>query len=94
MRLTQIFRQAQQSGVVTNAHRINAGQHPITHGMADFFLFPEDDAEEVADLTVDVVARRIPRRFGLDPRRDVQVLAPCTAGRPAPARSTSGSRRR
>ena len=40
VRLTHIFRQAQQSGVVTNAHRINAGQHPITHGLADFFLSP------------------------------------------------------
>ena len=43
VRLTRVFRQAQQSGVVTNAHRINAGQHPVTHGLADFFLFPEDD---------------------------------------------------
>ena len=40
VRLTRVFRQAQQSGVVTNAHRINAGQHPVTHGLADFFLFP------------------------------------------------------
>lgn len=38
-----------------------------------FFLFPAEDPEEIARLTVDVVARRIPARFGLDPRRDVQV---------------------
>jgi exodeoxyribonuclease V alpha subunit len=80
VRLTRIFRQAAQSGVVTNAHRINEGVPPITDGMADFFLFPEEDAEAAAGLTVDVVARRIPARFGLDPRRDVQVLAPMHRG--------------
>jgi exodeoxyribonuclease V alpha subunit len=79
VRLTHVFRQAQQSGVVTNAHRINAGQPPITHGLADFFLFPEDDPEQVADLVVDIVANRLPRRFGLDPR-EVQVLCPMHRG--------------
>jgi exodeoxyribonuclease V alpha subunit len=79
VRLTHVFRQAQQSGVVTNAHRINAGQPPITHGLADFFLFPEDDPQQVADLVVDIVANRLPRRFGLDPR-DVQVLCPMHRG--------------
>ncbi|MFC9331669.1 ATP-dependent RecD-like DNA helicase [Kitasatospora sp. NPDC057015] len=80
VRLTRIFRQAQESGVVTNAHRINEGLPPRTEGMADFFLFVEDDAERAAGLTVDVVARRIPQKFGLDPRRDVQVLAPMHRG--------------
>lgn len=80
VRLTRIFRQAQESGVVTNAHRINEGLPPRTEGLADFFLFVEDDTERAAGLTVDVVARRIPQRFGLDPRRDVQVLAPMHRG--------------
>jgi exodeoxyribonuclease V alpha subunit len=79
VRLTKVFRQAQQSGVITNAHRINAGQPPITHGVNDFFLFPEDDREQVADLVVDIVANRLPRRFGLNPR-DVQVLCPMHRG--------------
>ena len=48
--------------MVTNAHRINAGRPPITRGLADFFLFPEDDADQVADLVVDIVANRLPRR--------------------------------
>jgi exodeoxyribonuclease V alpha subunit len=78
--LTRVFRQAQQSGVVANAHRINAGQHPVTRGLADFFLFPEEDSEQVADLVVDIVANRLPRRFGLDPRREVQVLCPMHRG--------------
>jgi exodeoxyribonuclease V alpha subunit len=80
VRLTHVFRQAQQSGVVANAHRINAGQHPITHGLDDFFLFAEDDPEQVADLVVEIVANRLPRRFGLDPARDVQVLCPMHRG--------------
>ncbi len=80
VRLTQIFRQASRSGVVTNAHRINAGQYPQLRGMSDFFLFAVEDAEAAAQLTVDVAARRVPHRFGLDPRRDVQVLAPMHRG--------------
>ena len=79
VRLTKVFRQAQQSGVVTNAHRINAGQPPMTHGLNDFFLFPEDEPDRVADLVVDIVANRLPRRFGLNPR-DVQVLCPMHRG--------------
>ncbi|QFU93228.1 ATP-dependent RecD-like DNA helicase [Amycolatopsis sp. YIM 10] len=80
VRLTQIFRQAGESGVVTNAHRINGGDFPITKGLSDFFHFDVDDPEEAAKLTVDVVARRIPKKFGLNPRRDVQVLAPMHRG--------------
>jgi len=79
VRLTQVFRQARQSGVVTNAHRINAGHPPLTSGLGDFFLFSEDDPERVAELTVDIVVNRLPRRFGLDPR-DVQVLCPMHRG--------------
>jgi exodeoxyribonuclease V alpha subunit len=80
VRLTRVFRQAQQSGVVTNAHRINAGRMPVTDGLADFFLFPCDDADEAAAWTVDVACTRVPKRFGLDPRRDVQVLTPMHRG--------------
>ncbi|WP_435844090.1 SF1B family DNA helicase RecD2 [Streptomyces goshikiensis] len=89
VRLTRIFRQAQQSGVVTNAHRINTGLPPITDGLPDFFLFPVEDTEEAGRLTVDVAARRIPARFGLDPRRDIQVLAPMHRG-PAGAGTLNG----
>lgn len=80
VRLTTIFRQAQQSGVVTNAHRINSGVPPLTQGLSDFFLFVEDETEDAGVLAVDVAARRIPAKFGLDPRRDVQVLAPMHRG--------------
>jgi exodeoxyribonuclease V alpha subunit len=80
VRLTKIFRQAQQSGIVVNAHRINAGQLPALAGFGDFFWFGCEDTEQTAELVVDIVARRIPARFGLDPRRDVQVLCPMHRG--------------
>ncbi|MCF3177696.1 ATP-dependent RecD-like DNA helicase [Streptomyces sioyaensis] len=89
VRLTRIFRQAQQSGVVTNAHRINSGVPPLTTGLTDFFLFAEEDSEEAGRLTVEVAARRIPAKFGLDPRRDVQVLTPMHRG-PAGAGALNG----
>ena len=80
VRLTKIFRQAQQSGIVVNAHRINAGSMPALQGFGDFFWFGCEDTGQTAELVVDVVARRIPARFGLDPRRDVQVLCPMHRG--------------
>jgi exodeoxyribonuclease V alpha subunit len=80
VRLTQVFRQAQQSGVVANAHRVNAGIPPVTRGLTDFFLFPCEETEAAAALTVDVACARVPARFGLDPRRDIQVLAPMHRG--------------
>lgn len=89
VRLTRVFRQAQQSGVVSNAHRINSGQPPLTQGLSDFFLFVEDDTEEAGRLAVDVAARRLPAKFGLDARRDVQVLAPMHRG-PAGAGHLNG----
>ncbi|MFE4871055.1 ATP-dependent RecD-like DNA helicase [Streptomyces sp. NPDC056682] len=89
VRLTRIFRQAQQSGVVTNAHRINSGTQPLTSGLDDFFLFVAEETEDAGRLTVDVAARRIPAKFGLDPRRDIQVLAPMHRG-PAGAGTLNG----
>jgi exodeoxyribonuclease V alpha subunit len=88
VRLTQIFRQAQRSGIVVNAHRINSGTPPLLTGFDDFYWFacdPAEDsglhpAEETAKLVVDIVARRLPAKFGLDPLRDVQVLTPMHRG--------------
>ena len=80
VRLTKIFRQAQQSGIVVNAHRVNGGSPPRLRGFPDFFWFTCEDTEETAALTADIVAHRIPRRFGMDPRRDIQVLAPMHRG--------------
>jgi exodeoxyribonuclease V alpha subunit len=80
VRLTKIFRQAQQSGIVVNAHKINAGQPPALRGYPDFHWFTCDETEATAQLVTDIVARRIPAKFGLDPRRDVQVLCPMHRG--------------
>lgn len=81
VRLDRIFRQSETSAIATNAHRINAGEMPLTGGaIEDFFLFAEDDAEKAAALVVDLVARRIPAKFGLRPA-DIQVLAPMHNGK-------------
>jgi exodeoxyribonuclease V alpha subunit len=81
VRLTEIFRQAQGSFIVVNAHRINHGEVPLFPKTAtDFFLFPAEDAAQAADLVVDLVQTRIPRKFGFDPIDDVQVLSPLHRG--------------
>ena len=81
VRLEVIFRQAEGSLIVHNAHRINQGQMPETPNDAgDFFLFVKQDPGEAAELLIDIVAQRIPQKFGLDPLDDVQVLAPMYNG--------------
>src|SRR6201996_594269 len=80
VRLTQVFRQAQESGVVVNAHRINEGRPPRLREFDDFHLFLQDEAEPAAQLVVDLAVHRIPRKFGFDARRDIQVLTPMHRG--------------
>ncbi len=81
VRLEQIFRQAAGSYIIANAHRINRGELPLFEKDAgDFFLFAVDEAEAAAERLVEVVATRIPARFGLDPVEDVQVLSPMHRG--------------
>ena len=80
-RLSQIFRQAAESHIISNAHRINQGQAPLMpRDSRDFFVFPAETAEEAADWVQQVVSQRIPARFGLDPLREIQVLAPMYRG--------------
>lgn len=80
-RLTTIFRQAAGSAIIVNAHRINRGELPlVSREIHDFFLFKEPDPARAADLVLDLVARRIPRHFGLDPHSDIQVLSPMHRG--------------
>jgi exodeoxyribonuclease V alpha subunit len=83
VRLQHIFRQAAQSLIVTNAHRINNGEPPIgapRDAQADFFIVERRDPERARETIVDLVTSRIPHRFGLDPVRDVQVLTPMNRG--------------
>jgi exodeoxyribonuclease V alpha subunit len=80
-RLNQIFRQAPGSHIISNAHRINQGKLPLfPKDSHDFYLFPAENAEEAGYWVEEVVCRRIPTRFGLDPLEDIQVLAPMYRG--------------
>jgi exodeoxyribonuclease V alpha subunit len=80
-RLMTIFRQAAGSQIITNAHLINQGKLPvIDKDSRDFFLFAAEDADAAANWVVDVVAERIPAKFGLDALRDIQVLTPIYRG--------------
>jgi exodeoxyribonuclease V alpha subunit len=81
VRLQTIFRQASGSLIIHNAHRINQGLMPEARQDAtDFFLFVKQEPEEVATLLVDIVQRRLPHKFGLDPLGDIQVLSPMYNG--------------
>ena len=81
VKLDKIFRQASQSGIVVNAHRVNSGKMPDTANEADDFAFFErEEPEEARAEIVDLVSRRIPDRFGFDPVRDIQILCPMTKG--------------
>ena len=81
VRLQTIFRQAADSYIIHNAHRINAGQMPQTSAKAnDFYIFIKDDPQETADLLVEIVKTRVPHKFGLDAMDDIQVLAPMYNG--------------
>jgi exodeoxyribonuclease V alpha subunit len=84
-RLSVIFRQAANSQIITNAHRINLGQAPLFPKSSDtqagdFFLFPAETADEAANWVEEVACRRIPYKFGLHPRDDIQVLSPMYRG--------------
>jgi exodeoxyribonuclease V alpha subunit len=84
VRLTEVFRQAEGSGIVENAYRILDGRPPVAapreSGQGDFYIVPADTPERAQELVVRMCTERIPRAFGLDPRRDVQVLSPMHRG--------------
>jgi exodeoxyribonuclease V alpha subunit len=82
VRLTEIFRQAAASKIIVNAHRINQGQMPERSEMvqSDFYFIGADTPEAIHDKLLQVVTERIPKRFGLDPIDDVQVLTPMNRG--------------
>ena len=82
VRLTEVFRQAAGSRIVTNAHRINQGRMPdfARQEDSDFYFVEAESPDAVLAMLVRVVEERIPKRFGLDPIRDVQVLCPMNRG--------------
>lgn len=85
-RLTEVFRQAAESRIITAAHAVNAGRVPeLSRGgsgepLRDLYFVEAEDPAQGAEMVVRLVQEAIPRRFGLDPRRDVQVLSPMQRG--------------
>lgn len=83
VRLTEIFRQAAESLIIVNAHRINQGQLPQAaegEGLADFYVVSATSADDLHGKLLQLVTERIPKRFGFHPVRDIQVLAPMNRG--------------
>ena len=84
VRLIEIFRQATKSLITVNAHRINRGQMPVTpshgQGVQDFYFIEQHDPQEVLKTVLELVCKRIPKRFSLDPKTDIQVLCPMHRG--------------
>jgi exodeoxyribonuclease V alpha subunit len=83
VRLTEVFRQAAESRIIVNAHRVNQGQMPEfdrPEQESDFYFVPTEDPETAVGRIIELVKTRIPRRFGLDPIRDIQVLCPMNRG--------------
>jgi len=84
-RLTEVFRQAASSRIITTAHAINAGTIPDLRSppegeSSDFYFLPADTPEQAVSLILKVVGERIPARFGFDPVGEVQVLCPMARG--------------
>ena len=79
VRLTEIFRQASQSQIITAAYAVNHGQVPklsAPEALTDFYFVEAEEPEAIQDLLVRLVKERIPARFGFDPKADIQVLTP------------------
>ena len=81
VRLIQIFRQASQSAIVMNAHRINKGEYPIMNEKGtDFFFMKRGNQEEVKDTIIELVTTRLPKYQGFDSLKDIQILVPMRKG--------------
>ena len=95
VRLTEVFRQAAQSRIITNAHRINQGLMPdlASAEAGDFYFVDAAEPEDAVRKLLTIVQERIPKRFGLDPIRDIQVLCPMNRAALALVRSISSCRR-
>ncbi len=81
--LHEIFRQAKESSIIVNAHRINKGEFPnlqSSQKLDDFYFIEQEDPAKVLELIINCVKERIPKRFGFDPIDDIQVLSPMHKG--------------
>ncbi len=83
VRLTEIFRQAASSRIVATAHRMKNGQVPEQlpqNSPSDFYFLDREDPEQIQKLLLELVGDRIPKKLGMDPIRDIQVLCPMNRG--------------
>ncbi|WP_069650374.1 ATP-dependent RecD-like DNA helicase [Caloranaerobacter ferrireducens] len=81
VKLNEIFRQAQESMIIVNAHRINKGSLPFLNVKGkDFFFINKDSSEEVVDTIIELCKERLPKFYGYDPVKDIQVLTPMKKG--------------
>jgi exodeoxyribonuclease V alpha subunit len=83
VRLTEVFRQAAASRIIVNAHRLNQGLMPDLNSPtsdSDFYFVPAEDPDTAVQRILELVKTRIPKRFGLNPIRDIQVLCPMNRG--------------
>ncbi len=82
VKLERIFRQAENSEIIMNAHRINKGLFPElkSNKESDFFFIQEEDPEKVVEIINDLCTRRIPKYYKVDAVNDIQVLAPMQRG--------------
>ncbi len=84
IRLDTIFRQAQESQIVVNAHRVNEGMLPFKvsndRELSDFYMIEKDEPEDILRVVKELVSRRIPERFQLKPAEEIQVLTPMNRG--------------
>ena len=80
--LNEIFRQAAGSRIITNAHRINQGVFPdiSNHSDSDFYFIEAEEPEEALKNMLGLIKHRLPQKYGLDPLRDIQLLAPMKRG--------------
>ena len=80
--LTKIFRQAEESKIVVNAHKINKGEFPALQNneASDFFFIQEADNALIPDIIVELCTKRLPSKYGFDPMKDIQVLTPMYKG--------------
>ncbi|GMU90254.1 MAG: ATP-dependent RecD-like DNA helicase [Chlorobiota bacterium] len=82
IRLNKIFRQAEQSRIITNSHLINRGMMPdlSNNKEGDFFFIEQEDSRQIPGLLLDLVGKRLPAKYGFDPFTDIQILAPMYRG--------------
>lgn len=82
VKLDTIFRQAQGSDIIKNAHRINKGQYPTLNNgkKSDFFFIEQEDSTKIPQLIVELCKERLPKHYGVNPINDIQVLCPMSRG--------------